>query len=104
MLFDNYSLDNKEVQLELTYIFKIPVNSRTLEQNQFIVKVLQEGRFMEKIKDQQSYLELVKKIEVEHFLKDDIVFSEGDKGDKFYIILKGEIEGYRSTGHIKSFI
>ncbi len=56
----------------------------------FIVRILQSSIFPEV---EQSFLEaLAKRLKMQNFKKGDVLFSEGDVGDKLYVIRKGSVK------------
>jgi len=36
-------------------------------------------------------MEITKQLHFEHFLKDEVVFEYGSQGDKYYLLIRGEV-------------
>lgn len=68
--------------------------------NYFLKKELNFFIKLKNERDEDSFLNVIKFIQLEEYKKDEIVFFEGDTRAKFYIILDGVVDiGISSTVH-----
>jgi CRP-like cAMP-binding protein len=49
---------------------------------------------LEKESDKQTVLKCLRQLQYKEYVKDDVIFKRGDRGDHFYIILRGKISLY----------
>ena len=82
---------------ELRYILQSSPDSRNDEQCQLVCDFLIKGKFLKRVKNNDDFRELSRYIEMQQCQENEIIFTEGDEGDSFYIILEGKVNGYKAN-------
>ena len=73
-------------------ILKKPHNQRTPEDlDEFVPKMREVQFFQEREIKDQDFLEIVSALKYETFKRKQVIFHFGDLGDKFYILIQGEV-------------
>ena len=76
-------------------ILKIPSHLRSTSNIDDLIDLTKSVQFFQKINAEQGSSEIHQQccqvMSIEEYLKNSIIFNIGDKGDKFYIILKGSV-------------
>lgn len=62
-----------------------------------ILRILQQLELF-KVLNEAEHKEIIKRITLEYYPKDHVIFHEGDTGDAFYIIKRGMVRIYHEAG------
>jgi CRP-like cAMP-binding protein len=62
----------------------------------FFAKTTKQGNFLKKFPSQETLRYIASELAYEILPKDNLLFRQGEMGDKFYIILSGQVNGYMS--------
>ena len=80
---------------EVASILRIPPNLRTNSHIETLMKLTKDVQFFNKISFEQNsadvHYECCKVMSLEEYNKEDVVFKFGEYGEKFYIILSGQV-------------
>ena len=90
----NVSLSTRQIKhISVTDILK--KNNRTNDELKILDEQFSKIKFFsdnKKKMDQESYYKLLRYLSYEKISSNQIVFRQGDMGDKFYVILKGNVD------------
>ncbi len=86
--------NDNEMQLKISFILQLNSEMRSEDQLETLAEFLHFKKYFPSISEVETLIEISKHIYLETFQKDDYVFKKGQKADKFFIILSGQVAGY----------
>ncbi|KAL4459839.1 hypothetical protein ABPG74_003365 [Tetrahymena malaccensis] len=91
-------MSNYLQRTKLIQLLAIPFNQRSQQENidlEYYIKCFNPNLGQLENDERTSiYKEVLKHMKIECFKQGDIVYHHGTEGDKFYLVLEGEIDGY----------
>ncbi|EAR90824.2 cyclic nucleotide-binding domain protein (macronuclear) [Tetrahymena thermophila SB210] len=101
-------MSNYLQRTKLIQLMAIPFNQRSqqeIKDLEYYMKCFNPN--LGQLEDEEKvniYKEVCKYMKIECFKQDDIVYQHGTEGDKFYLLLEGEIDGYLPDNQEKELV
>ncbi|KAL4506651.1 hypothetical protein ABPG72_000222 [Tetrahymena utriculariae] len=101
-------MSNYLQRTKLIQLIAIPFNQRSQQETkdlEYYMKCFNPNLGQLEAEEKASiYKELCKHMKIECFKQGDIVYQHGTEGDKFYLVLEGEIDGYLPDNQEKELV
>lgn len=92
---------DKENIINIRRILKTEESKRSVEDTSYIIKIMKQGNFFKNFNVDNYIHGLLSIQKLDHYpKKNSIIFSEGDIGDNFYIILVGSVIGLQNSTEV----
>lgn len=88
------NIKNEDLNFTISYILQQIPDSRTEEQLKTVAELFKMKKYLQDIDNIETIVKICKRIYVETFHKNQVIFTKGQKGDYFYIIMTGKVAGY----------
>lgn len=85
---------DNEIQLKIAFILQLTLEMRSEDQLQMLAEFIQSKSYFPGFNDIGTIIEISKHIYIEIYQKDDYIYKKGQKADKFYIVLNGQVAAY----------
>lgn len=86
-------LKEEDINFTVLYILQQLPEMRTDEQLQLVAELFRSKRYLANITDFDTIMHICKRVYVESYHRNQVIFYKGQKGDYFYIILNGLVGG-----------
>ena len=87
-------LKQEDLSFTISYILQQMPDMRTEEQIRILAELFQTKKYLSFITDLVTIEKICRRLYVESFHRNQIIFNKGQKGDFFYVVLSGKVAGY----------